>query len=97
VGREKLEIFISGKEEELESVREIIRELVINLGFELRSSEDRPASNLSIDIKYPKEVIESDVYVGVFGRYDSSASIKEYRPTAGTMYENPFTKISKCA
>jgi hypothetical protein len=79
VGREKLEIFISGKEEELKCEREIIRELIINLGFEPRSSEDRPASNQPIEKKYPKEVIESDVYVGVFGKYNSPASINEYR------------------
>lgn len=65
---ERLKIFISGKELELVNEREIVRELIINLGFEPVSSVSRTASSMSMASKFTQEVIESDIYIGIFGK-----------------------------
>lgn len=93
---DRLKIFISGKEIELMNEREIVRELIKNLGFEPVSSEGRVASSIPMKSKYIQEVIDSDIYIGIFGKCKSSASEKEF----WTAYDNSkerlvFVKIMK--
>jgi Domain of unknown function (DUF4062) len=78
VGRDKLKIFISGKEDELYRERGAIQELIENLRFEAICSENRPASDMSMEYEYRKEVLDSDIYIGIFGKLESQASIKEF-------------------
>ena len=78
MGIEKLKIFVSGKEGELENERETVRDLIISMGYEPKGSEDRVASEMWIVNKYRKEVYESDIYVGIFGKVDSPASLDEF-------------------
>jgi hypothetical protein len=75
---ERLKIFISGKEVELANEREIVRELIRNLGFEPISSESRVATSTPIVPKFIQEVVDSDIYVGIFGKCRSLPSEKEF-------------------
>jgi len=79
VGRDNLEVFISGNETELKNERASVRRLVKSLGFGVTSSEERPASNTPIGKKYTQEVKESDIYVGIFGQDESDHSINEFK------------------
>jgi hypothetical protein len=79
VAIERLKIFVSGKEGELDNERAIIIELVVKLGFEPVSSERRAASSMSMKERYVTEVLDSDIYVGVFGMCESDASINEFK------------------
>lgn len=78
MGIEKLKIFVSGKEDELQNERETVRDLIITMGYEPKGSEDRSASGMSIVDKYHKELYESDIYVGIFGKIDSPPSLEEF-------------------
>lgn len=75
---ERLKIFVSGKEDELVNERVTVRDLIINMGYVPKGSEGRSASNSWIVDKYRKEVIESDIYIGIFGKIDSPPSLDEF-------------------
>lgn len=72
---ERLKIFVSGKQGELDNERAIIIELVEKLGIEPVSSERRAASSMSMKERYVTEVLDSDIYVGIFGMCESDASL----------------------
>ena len=77
MAHEKLRIFISGKQEELDNERAIVHDLVEELGFEVVSSESHSASELSVEAKFLQDVKKSDIVVGIFGTLDSPPSRKE--------------------
>lgn len=91
---EKLRIFISGKEGELDDERETAIELVNSLGFTPVSSEKRPASSDSIEEEYLGEVSTSDIYIGIFGSVHSEPSINEFNTArANNVCTFAFEKI----
>lgn len=76
---DKLKIFISGKQGELDDERATVKDFIENImGFEAKASEGRAASDMPIKKKYRKEVHDSDIYVGIFGKIDSPASFDEF-------------------
>lgn len=79
MGKPPLQVFVSGKEEELDDERAIAIQTVEN-DFHLNAiaSENRPASHRAIEDQYLDEVRSSDIYVGFFGKEYSEASEKEF-------------------
>lgn len=71
-------IFISGKEGELDDERAVANALLESLKFKIKSSENRPASPESMKTENQYQVINSDIYLGIFGRIYSEATIFEY-------------------
>lgn len=76
---EKLRIFVSGKEGELDNERAVVLDLIRFLDFEPIGSEKRPASDESMKNENLNEVNTSDIYIGIFGNIFSKASIDEFR------------------
>ena len=75
--REKLWVFVSGKEGELDDERDIAIE-TIKVFFDPLASEDRAASEQSITDEYLGEVNEADIYIGIFGKIYSEPSRREF-------------------
>lgn len=78
MGIDRLKIFVSGKQGELDNERATITDLIESMGFEAKGSEGRVASDMGIVEKYRKEVYDSDIYVGLFGKVDSPPSLDEF-------------------
>jgi hypothetical protein len=93
VAYEKLRIFISGKQGELDNERAIVHDLVEELGFEAVCSESHSASELSVEAKFLQDVKDSDILVGIFGFRDSRPSRKECR--AAKSYGKPILLFVK--
>ncbi len=77
--KDKLEIFVSGKEGELDNERASTVELIKDLGFSNKGTEVRPSYEGTMEEKYNEEVRHSDIYVGIFGTTYSEPTINEYR------------------
>ena len=77
--RDKLEIFVSGKEGELDNERATTVELIKDLGFRNKGTEDRLSYEGTMEEKYNEEVRHSDIYVGIFGTTYSEPTVNEYR------------------
>lgn len=75
---DKLRIFVSGNESELDDERAIAIKVIKSLGFEPVGSENRPASSDPIESEYLGEVETSDFYIGIFGKEDSDGTRKEF-------------------
>lgn len=75
---DKLRIFVSGKEGELDHEREIAIEQIVSFGFEPVSSENRTASCESMETEFRDEVRTSDIYIGIFGSAFSKPTINEF-------------------
>lgn len=75
---EPLKIFISGNERECDDERAIVKEIVEQLCMKPQASESRGASHLSIKDLNMDRVRNSDLYIGIFGKYDSEPSREEY-------------------
>lgn len=73
-----MNIFISAKEGELNDERAMAIYIVKHLGLNAIASENRPALSMSIREWYKKEVLRSDIYVGIFGHCYSDATIEEF-------------------
>jgi phosphoserine phosphatase len=73
-----LSVFISGKESELDDERSVARRCIEELGFHAVASEVRGAYPGPIRMAFASEVRESDIYVGIFGRYYSWPTIREF-------------------
>lgn len=76
--KDRLTIFISGKEGELDDERAISNELSEYLKFNVKSSEKRTASSESMNLENQNEVLNSDIYLGIFDQIFSEPSINEY-------------------
>lgn len=74
-----LKFFISSCESELKNERAIAIHTIKNMGYNIISSENRPASNISIKEEYLNEVRECDIYIGLFGTQYSKPTISEYK------------------
>lgn len=79
---ERLKIFVSGKQGELDNERAIIIELIDKLGFQPIASERFTAVAGSMEQAWNKEVRNSNIYVGIFGFCHSEASIGEFYAAA---------------
>ena len=77
--KEKLEIFVSGKEGELDNERASTVELIKDLGFSNKGTEVRSSYEGTMEEKYNEEVRHSDIYVGIFGTTYSEPTVNEYR------------------
>jgi Domain of unknown function (DUF4062) len=77
--RDKLEVFVSGKEGELDDERAMAVEIINDLGFLNRGSEGRPSYEGTMEEKYNQEVRDCDIYVGIFGRIYSEPTVNEYK------------------
>ena len=75
---EKLRIFVSGKEGELDNERATAIEVINSLRFTPVGSEKRPASSDPMEEKFEGEVSTSDMYIGIFGTKYSEPTIKEF-------------------
>ena len=76
--KNELTIFISGKENELDDERAIANELAESLKFYVKSSERRTASSEPMRTENEIEVLNSDIYLGIFGQIYSEPSIAEF-------------------
>lgn len=76
---EKLRIFVSGKEGELDHERAFVMDLIHSLSLIPIGSEERPASSESMKTENTSEVGISDIYIGIFGGIYSEATIREFR------------------
>lgn len=76
--KDELTIFISGKEGELDDERAIANELLHSLKFKIKSSENRPASYESMRTENQYQVLNSDIYLGIFARIHSDGTILEF-------------------
>ena len=74
----RLRVFISGKENELTIERKAAIEAINSLGLVFVSSENRTASDKPISDKYTSELLNSNIYVGIFGNIDSIPSREEF-------------------
>lgn len=81
---DKLRIFVSGNESELDDERATAFRVIKSLGFDPIGSENRTASSDSIESEYIGEVESSDFYIGIFGKEDSSATKKEFEKARST-------------
>lgn len=75
---EKLRIFVSGREDELDDERAIAIEVIKSFHFAPSASEGRPASEIPIEDNYLGEVSDADIYVGIFGKQYSEPTKKEF-------------------
>lgn len=75
---EKLHIFVSGKEIELDDERATALDVVESLGFTPIGSENRSASSDSVEKEFLGEVESSEIYIGIFGKKYSDPTIKEF-------------------
>ena len=71
-------IFVSAKEKELTDERLVVMEVINELGFLPVSSENRPASDIPMSFQNEEEVLECDVYIGIFYKEYSQPSINEF-------------------
>jgi hypothetical protein len=74
----KLKVFVSGKENELAIERRAAIEAINSVGLLPMSSENRTASDKPIVDKYTNELMNSNIYVGIFGIKDSVPSRTEF-------------------
>jgi len=74
----RLGVFISGKENELTIERKAAIEAINSVGLVSVSSENRTASDKPISNKYTSELLNSNIYVGIFGNIDSIPSRDEF-------------------
>ncbi|CUR52048.1 protein of unknown function [Nitrosotalea devaniterrae] len=81
---DKLRIFVSGNESELDDERAIAFKVIKSLGYDPIGSENRTASSDPIESEYIGEVESSDFYIGIFGKEDSDATRKEFEKARST-------------
>jgi hypothetical protein len=86
---DKLKVFISSKEGELENERLMVKREIESLLLNSVSSEVSSATFQSMKETNEKEVRSSNIYIGIFGRTYSPATIKEYRFARSSMIK-PF-------
>jgi hypothetical protein len=86
---DKLKVFISSKEGELENERLMVKREIESLLLNSVSSEVSSATFKSMKETNEKEVRSSNIYIGIFGRTYSPATIKEYRFARSSMIK-PF-------
>jgi hypothetical protein len=86
---DKLKVFISSKEGELENERLMVKREIESLLLNSVSSEVSSATFKSMKETNEKEVRSSNIYIGIFGRTYSPATIKEYRIARSSMIK-PF-------
>lgn len=73
-----LRVFVSGKESELATERKAAIEAINSVGLISMSSENRTASDKPISDEYTSEILNSNIYVGIFGSMDSIPSRDEF-------------------
>lgn len=78
-----LKVFISSKEHELDDERKAARFVIASLGLEFLGSEERPPSGSSMEDTNTEEVMNSDIYVGIFGKIHSPPTISEFITARG--------------
>lgn len=76
--KDRLDIFVSGKEGELDDERAVTNEIIDFLGFKPKSSERRVASPEPMKAVNQDRVIHSDIYIGIFGKKPSPPSVDEF-------------------
>ena len=76
--KNRLTIFISGKEGELDNERAISNELAEYLKFNVTSSEKRVASSEPMSQENENEVLNSDIYLGLFGQIYRHVNLIKY-------------------
>lgn len=76
--RKKLQVFISSTIDELKDERLIAKECVKQFGFEPAMFEEWGARSSGLRQTYIDEVMDSDLYVGIFDKEYSAPTIEEY-------------------
>jgi len=73
-----LKVFINAKENECDDERAMAIEAVEQLEMEPQASESRGASHQPIEELNLERVRGSDLYIGIFKKFDSEPSREEY-------------------
>lgn len=74
----KPRVFISSTIDELKDERLIVKECVEQFGFETAMFEEWGARSTGLRQTYIEEVLNSDLYVGIFNKEYSAPTIEEY-------------------
>jgi len=76
--RKKPQVFISSTIDELKDERLFVKECVNHFGFEPAMFEEWGARPSGLRQTYIDEVINSDLYIGIFNKEYSAPTIEEY-------------------